>query len=421
MITDKQIQSAIKSVVNRQRDEITLNDGQDGKGGGSLRLRIRQVDEDATAVWLAFWKRDGKRQTKQIGRYPSLSLADARTKFQADIRPLLFAGKMVRVNTNKVDNPTVEAMFKGYVEHMKAKGKASHVEVERVLLICKDCAADDLGRSRLAADIDADDVVEHVARYYQRGKKSAADKARSYIASAFSWAIQSARDYTNEGRRDWGVKTNPATDVPRDEQASNTRDRNLSTDEIKALWHGARADADNFTLETASCIRLLIACGQRVRETLRIDAEEIDLENKLWKMPAHKTKMGERPHTIPLPRQAVEVLRELIKAHPTGPLFPSRNKAKNPLIHDSSIMQAIERWYTDHKQEPLQTRDLRRTWKSRTADAGIDRFIRDVIQQHTNQDTGSKNYDRADYLPQMREAMTKWEKWLDKVCKVKAG
>lgn len=49
--------------------------------------------------------------------------------------------------------------------------------------------------------------------------------------------------------------------------------------------------------------------------------------------------------------------------------------------------------------------------------AGIDRFIRDVIQQHTNQDTGSKSYDRADYLPQMREAMYKWEKWLDVVIK----
>ena len=104
-----------------------------------------------------------------------------------------------------------------------------------------------------------------------------------------------------------------------------------------------------------------------------------------------------------------------------GPLFPSRNQSKNQLIHDSSIMQAIERWYTNNKQAPLQTRDLRRTWKSRTADAGIDRFIRDVIQQHTNQDTGSKNYDRANYLPQMREAMTKWEKWLDKVCKGKAA
>ena len=48
-------------------------------------------------------------------------------------------------------------------------------------------------------------------------------------------------------------------------------------------------------------------------------------------------------------------------------------------------------------------------------DAGIDRFTRDLIQQHAKNDTGSKNYDRADYLPQMQEAMGKWSAWLTAV------
>jgi hypothetical protein len=63
--------------------------------------------------------------------------------------------------------------------------------------------------------------------------------------------------------------------------------------------------------------------------------------------------------------------------------------------------------------KPFQPRDLRRTWKSRAHDAGVDRFTRDLIQQHAKGDTGSKNYDRADYLPQMRAAMTKWNDWLN--------
>ena len=61
----------------------------------------------------------------------------------------------------------------------------------------------------------------------------------------------------------------------------------------------------------------------------------------------------------------------------------------------------------------FQPRDLRRTWKSRTHDAGIDRFTRDLIQQHAKSDTGTKNYDRADYFEQMKEAMTKWNAWLE--------
>lgn len=58
------------------------------------------------------------------------------------------------------------------------------------------------------------------------------------------------------------------------------------------------------------------------------------------------------------------------------------------------------------------TRDLRRTWKSRAADAGLDRFTRDLIQQHAKTDTGSKHYDRADYLPLVTDAMGKWDAWL---------
>ena len=50
-------------------------------------------------------------------------------------------------------------------------------------------AADDLGRQRAAAEVTPLDVVNHVSKFYQRGKRGAADKARSYIASAFAWAI----------------------------------------------------------------------------------------------------------------------------------------------------------------------------------------------------------------------------------------
>ena len=83
------------------------------------------------------------------------------------------------------------------------------------------------------------------------------------------------------------------------------------------------------------------------------------------------------------------------------------------------INRALGRWQAgladDDKMEAFQTRDLRRTWKSRAADAGVDRFTRDLIQQHAMGDTGSKHYDRADYLGQTRAAMAKWNDWLGSV------
>ena len=126
-------------------------------------------------------------------------------------------------------------------------------------------------------------------------------------------------------------------------------------------------------------------------------------------MPAHKTKGRKRPHLVPLPRQAIEILGALKGRHGDGPLFPARGGAAGELIGLASVSRCAARLECC---QPFQPRDLRRTWKSRAHDAGVDRFTRDLIQQHAGSDTGSKHYDRADYLPQMRDGMAKWEAWL---------
>lgn len=244
----------------------------------------------------------------------------------------------------KTNDKTIERMFEGYVASMRAKNRTSATEVERALLKAKDNAADALGRTRPAADITPTDIVNYVSRFFLAGHRGAANKHRGYISSAYAWAMRSANDYTVPvaQRVDYGVKANPADAVAKDTGATKTRDRNLDAQEIFQLWHAVTGDG--FWLETAACIRMLICCGQRVQETLRIDGAEIDLDAALWKMPAHKTKGKKRPHTIPLPPQAVETLRPLVEKHGDGPLFPSRTGAKGELMDHQSIMQAIDRW-----------------------------------------------------------------------------
>lgn len=316
----------------------------------------------------------------------------------------------------EASDKTVGRLFEGYIASMRANGRASTYEVERALLKAKLNAADELGRDKPAADVTPTDIVNYVSKFFAAGHRGAADKHRGYIASAYNWAMKAANDYTVpvEQRIDFGLIRNPAADVAKDQGAKKTRDRNLSAAEIRALW--LATDPDNnvgFWPETAACIRLLICCGQRVRETIRIEGRDIDLEARIWKMPAEKSKIG-KAHVIPLPQQAVDLLQDLIDQYGDGLLFPSRYGAKGSVMSDESIMQAIARWTgrPDVSVDAFQTRDLRRTWKSRAHDAGVDRFTRDLIQQHAQGDTGSKHYDRAQYLPQMREAMDKWSAWL---------
>lgn len=403
MLTDRQIQAALKAAA-----PVELNDGAGGRGTGSLRLRIRPTANGVSATWFGFWKADGRKQTKALGKYPDLPLRDARDRFAAEVRAVLQNGKNPKSTVRSADKPTVEALFRAYVAAMRESGRVSACEVERALLTGSDAVVKALGATRIAAEVDPADVSAYLAKVYRRGSRVAADRTRAYIAAAFNWAIKSTHDYRAENRRDWGIKVNPAAMVKRDAEANQARDRNLSIDELRALWPAL--DQPGFMADTAAAIKLLILCGQRVRETLRIEGSEIDLDGMVWNMPAEKSKIR-RPHTIPLPDQALPVLADLIARHGTGQLFPARTGDADHLS-DTAINRSLARWCKRAEMPRFQTRDLRRTWKSRAGDAGIDRFTRDLIQQHEKTDIGSKHYDHTDYQPKMRAAMDAWSEWL---------
>lgn len=403
MLTDRQIQAALKST----RPEVILNDGSGGRGTGSLRLVVR----NGKASWFAFWKQDGRRQKKQLGKYPDLGLREARDRYSVEIRSTLQDGKNPKAVVVKTDKPTVEALFAAYVASLRNDGKVSAGEIERALLKGKFNAADALGRRREANTIDPADVSAYLAKAYNRGSRVSADRTRTYMSAAFNWAVKSTHDYTAENRQDWRVKINPVSLVKKDTRASQPRERNLSAAEIKQVWHGI--EASGMSLETKCAIQLVLCCGQRVLETLRLEGREIDFTEKVWNMPAAKTKGRKYPHALPLPDLAIDVLRKLVAVHGDGLLFPAKGGSQSTL-GIASLGRAVARWCAANEIEPFQPRDLRRTWKSRTGDAGIDRFYRDLIQQHAKGDTGSKFYDRAKYMPQLRDAMKTWNDWLIK-------
>lgn len=401
MLTKTQIDAAIRDC----KGETTLNDGAAGRGGGSLKLRIRKTNSGPAAVWFVTWKKDGKRGSKQLGRYPEMSLADARGKFRDDIRPLVAASARPKAAIEQqAEAPTVENLFTRYVAHLKAREAGAAGHIEHVLLKGKYNAADALGRNTLAGDVTPTDVRAPLAAAAKRGALRTADILRTYMSSAFSWGMKSANDYTTECNYSWGITANPVAAVPRDPRANKTRERNLSAPEMAAVWASLTDEA------SGEVARLVMLCGQRVQETVKVDGCEIDIKRALWNMPAHKTKGRKRPHTIPLPPQAVAIFKRLKSVHGDGPLFPARTGSKAQRMGFLAVTHHVASLTCC---KPFQPRDLRRTWKSRAADAGLDRFTRDLIQQHARGDTGSRVYDHADYIPMMREAMKKWGDWFE--------
>lgn len=395
MLSDRQIQAALKRCEN----EVTLNDGAGGHGTGSLVLIARRRQSGVTAQWVGRWWVDNRQRKKTLGRYPDVPLQRARELFDEQVRGVLSVGRNPAAMAVAAERPTVQRLFSAYCDRMAADGKSSAVEVRR----CLGFAADHFGANKLAADIHASDVSAYLATIYGRGAKVAADRVRSYLSAAFNFGLKSSNDYRAELRQDWGIQSNPVAAVQKDNSASQPRDRALTAKELAVFWHAL--DQGGFALETRAALRLMICCGQRLRETLRMEAHEVDLDAKVWHIPAPKTKGKRFPHSVPLPPLAVATIKELLKVHRAGVLMP---------IQDHSVTTAVMRWLDDASMAHFQVRDLRRTWKTRAADAGLDRFTRDLIQQHAKLDTGSKHYDRADYLPLVTDAMAKWGVWLEK-------
>lgn len=398
MLTERQIQAAMRAVTS----ETVLNDGAAGRGSGSLRLRIRAGAKGPNATWQAVWWNAGKQTSKALGRYPDLSLADARRKYETEVRDVLTAGRDPNAVVAMAESPTIEKLFQAYIQYLRDKETETTHTSEHLLLTGKYNAADLLGRNTIASTIEPADIANVLAKGVKRGARRTTDMQRTAMMAAFNWAMKSTHDYTQENRMDWGLKYNPVAAVPRDPAANRTLDRNLSAEEMKHVW-------DNAPEQSGDVMRLVMCTGQRVIEVMRIAGADVDLKARLWTMPARKTKGRKHTHMVPLTTQAVDILTTLIDLYGDGYLFPARAGAKGDIIGIPSVSRGASRMAGI---KPFTPRDLRRTWKSRAGDAGIDRFTRDLIQQHAQTDTGSKHYDRFDYLPQMREAMNKWEIWL---------
>lgn len=392
MLSNNDIKKAVANATGTQ----WITDSSEGYGKGSLVLKVTAGKKGTTAAWFIVWTVAGKLNRHKIGNLGDVVANEAREIY-----------RNFDLTDPSAERPTVGGtvhdLFTDYLATLADRQARSVDQLRRILLTGNNAVVNLLGSDRQASEITPGDVVLILHQINAEGKKRMADATRTAINAAFNWAIQSRYDYTDKRARDWGITSNPVAVVTKDRSAKVARDRNLTAAELRAVWQYENALAGD-------ALRLIICCGQRVLETLRIEGRDVDLDARIWTQPAEKTKGGTRSHAIPLPDQAVAILARLKEQHGDGYLFPARGAKDCPHISLMTLNRATHRV---PGAEQFQARDLRRTWKSRAGDAGIPRDMRDRIQQHFKGDTGSKFYDRYDYAKEKREAMDAWQAWLN--------
>lgn len=397
-ITDGQIRNALKRVKVSRKAE-TLADGE-GRGTGRLLLTVRPMPTRVTADWYAQQWLDGKRRLRKIGEYPHLSLADAREIYQRDFSAAINKGSSIKVQGDTRPG-TVGDLFTAYADWLRDSGKMSHKEARKGL----EKIADELGRNRLARDIEPVDVLNVIRPIYERGKKAMADHVRSYVRSAYSWGLKSENDYRSTSARRFDLFTNPAAGIPTEPKKPG--ERWLREDEWAKLWYWLQNPDVAIHPAYPRAIMLMMLTGQRVQEICTLHKDQYDSSEAMldWS----KTKNG-KPHAIPLPSLAVELLDSL-KPNEHGWFFPSAKEPSKPVDH-STVYSFLWRQRDRGVVPEFTNRDLRRTFKTLAGKAGLTKEIRDRLQNHTLQDVSSKSYDRYSYIAEKREAMEVWDRFV---------
>jgi integrase len=430
MITDRQVKTAIEKVdSSRERAGEPENPGERGsrkisielkdpgaRGSGRLAMIIRSRSGGVSAEWYAIYYIAGNRRMAKIGSYPLLSVAKARGMFQADWASKIAAGEDPAVERRQAAaKGTVADLFDAYTASLA--GRPAQKEVERMLR--KAAAA--IGKSRPASSISTRDITPHLTSIFERGSATHANTVRAYIAAAFSFGMNSEHDYTQKRvSAGWGIKINPATPIPINNAAVRVGDRFLSPAELRIVWNWfvSRQELSLFS----SAVLLRIATGQRSEEILKIATEETAklaperlaaYDRSRGMVHWGKTKNG-RPHSIPLPRQAIEILEAMVPNR-HGLYFPHQFDATRPAAAHS-FHKAIGPFLQRNPGfQPFTARDLRRTFKTLAGDAGVSKEMRDRLQNHAGGDVSSRHYDRYSYLPEKRAAMETWAAYLDRV------
>ena len=393
-LTDGEIRRALNQ-VERTGKQLSLVDGE-GHGTGRLVLVMKPMPTRVTADWMAQQWRDKKRLKKKLGSYPSMSLGKAREVFARDFADMIQKGRSIKI-AGDTRPGTVADLFEAYVAHLKASGKSSWTEAEKVL----NKIADTFGRSRPARDIEPDEITDVIRPIYDRGRHSMADHVRSYVRSAYSWGLKSEHDYRSATQRRFRLVYNPAAGIPTEPKKVGTRW--LDEEEFLRLYRWLEYPDTPVHPPYTRAVRILMLTGQRVEEIARLHVDQWDAKERIidWS----KTKNG-KPHAIPVPEVAAELI-ESIKPNVHGWFFPSATNPTKPVSHGT--LYAFMWRQREREVIPVVTnRDLRRTWKTLAGKAGLSKEIRDRLQNHTLQDVSSKSYDRWNYMPEKRAAMKKW-------------
>src|SRR4051794_5442338 len=266
-----------------------------------------RVSYSGTKAWIVMTRIHGKLTRVTLGRYPAMSLTEAREKARAvvenaragnDPRLIEAEERRRKDQERRTTFDGVAALFmERYVERELRPNTAR--EYHRIL---HGPDTEDW-RTRPISSLSKGDVIDLLHWIEKRGSPAAANRALAYLSKFFNWCIE--QDL---------LTASPAARV-RALSSVTSRERVLTSEELKWIWTAL----DGFPGVFGPMFKVLLLTGQRRGEVAGMRWDEVrnlGTDEAVWDLPATRTKNGQ-PHLVPL---APEVQAILIGLSRTGEL-----------------------------------------------------------------------------------------------------
>lgn len=371
--------------------QVTLFDG-----GGLYLL----VTPKGGKLWRLKYRFDGKEKLLSLGKYPDISLAEARNK-RHEARNKIANGVdpgEVR-KAQKAAQTEEETTFEVVAREWYAKSEPGWVSTHAVMVMGRlERYVFPIIGTRPIIEIKAPEVLKIIQTIEARGAIETAYRTKVICGQVFRYAVATGRA---EGDPTAALKGALAKRKVK-HHASITDPK-----EVAALLRAIDGYQGGFVVKQA--LRLAPLVFVRPGELRKAEWAEIDLENAEWNIPAEKMKM-KQPHLVPLSLQAIEIINELQKVTGGGKyLFPGR--ASKPLS-ENGVNAALR--YLGYDKETMTGHGFRAM--ARTILDEVLQVRPDFIEHqlaHAVKDPNGRAYNRTSHLVERRKMMKMWADYLD--------
>jgi integrase len=373
--------------------------------GGGLYF---EITSSVLKRWLYRFRVGGKGNMFIVGRYPEMSLEEARSAHRKakalvkqGINPSQVRRKKREENSNREKTlrnereQTFEFLALEWITQQRGGWSKSHTD--SVVQSLKNNVFEGLGKRNIET-ITPPDVLEILRRIEERGSLEIARKVLQRMTAVFRYAIQTGRAMYNPASDMQGVlKSKSVTHMPA-----------VFGDDLGRLLRDIAA-SEKIHLTTKLALQFTAHTACRSNEVRGARWSEINLDEREWHIPAERMKMR-RPHIVPLSKQAIAILeRAGVLFGVEGLVFPSVRDRNKPMS-DNAMSKALR----DMGYKGIATpHGFRASFSSAAYEkSGQPGEVIEKALAHEERNKIKAAYNRAEYLEQRRVLMDWWGRQL---------